>query len=58
MVFDYHGYALGPGGDNFPNGRNFVKRGDGRTVLGEHSQIKFAYFLTIFDHLPILVSNG
>ena len=32
MVFDYHGYALGPGGDNFPDGRNFIQRGHGRTV--------------------------
>ena len=32
MVFDYHGYALGPGGDNFPDGRNFIQRGHGRAV--------------------------
>ena len=33
MVFDYHGYALGPGGDNFPDGRNFIQRGHGHTVV-------------------------
>ena len=32
MVFDDHGYALGPGDENFPDGRNFIQRGHGRTV--------------------------
>ena len=41
MVFDYHGYALGPGGDNFPDGHNFIQRGHKRAVKRAPIFLKF-----------------
>ena len=35
MVFDYHGYALWPSGDNLLDGRNFIQSGQERAVTRE-----------------------